>query len=399
MPALRTETSRPRTDDGPIRVAFDVGPLHGHQTGIGRAVAEIAHHLQARDEVELHPYLISARATPTAGQTRLPLPGIAASHLWSRTSRLRADRWIGAVEVVHGTNYVAPPTRFPTVVSVYDCWFLAHPELAHPVVARAGRWLRRAVGRGAWVHCSSRSTADEAERLLQTERTRVIHLGPPGPLPEPAPPEGIDADRIEIVAVGTEERRKGYPDLIDAFGLLALRNQTAQLAIAGAHGDDSDRITDSIAALPVAVRSRVFRLGTISDANKAWLLRNARVLAYPSLDEGFGFPLLEANQAGLPIVARSVGSIPEVAGDSALLVPDGTDFAAGYADALHTAIVDDELRSRLIGAGEANLGRFSWDRCTDELIDLYRTAIGTTDGPIHTGEADAGVDTEQCETP
>ena len=114
-------------------------------------------------------------------------------------------------------------------------------------------------------------------------------------------------------------------------------------------------------------------VNSLSENERGWLLRHATTLAYPSLDEGFGFPLLDAMQVGLPIVATSVGSIPEVAGDAALLVPlhDHTALVT----ALDTVVADDTVRHRLIAAGELQHRRFTWQRCADELIDLYHHTI------------------------
>ena len=136
----------------PLRVALDVGPLYGARTGVGEAVAGMRAGLSGRHDVTVDGYLVSNRATPRAGDRKLPLPGIVAAHAWSRTDRPAADRWMRGVDIVHGTNFVAPPTRLPTVVSVYDCWFLLHPDQAAPLVRRAGQILRRRVAGGAWVH-------------------------------------------------------------------------------------------------------------------------------------------------------------------------------------------------------------------------------------------------------
>ena len=94
-----------------LRLAIDVGPLYGHRTGVGTAVDGMTAALAARGDVELHPYLTSFRASPRDGDRKLPVPGIVGSHVWSRLDRPRADRWLGDVDVVHGTNYVAPPSR------------------------------------------------------------------------------------------------------------------------------------------------------------------------------------------------------------------------------------------------------------------------------------------------
>ena len=131
-------TAPPPPDDDDsqrLRVAIDAGPLYGHRTGVGVATAGLLDALAARPEIELDPYVVSFRSKPAAGHRRLPVPGIVASHLWARSQWPRFDRWAGGAQVIHGTNYVVPPTRLPSVVSVYDCWFLRHPDHAAPVVA------------------------------------------------------------------------------------------------------------------------------------------------------------------------------------------------------------------------------------------------------------------------
>lgn len=359
----------------PLRVAFDVGPLYGHRTGVGAAVAGLLDELVRRPDLEPAPYLVSFRSQPRPGHRKLPVPGIAASWLWSVSSHPRADRWLGGVDVVHGTNYVAPPTGLPTVVSVYDCWFLLHPDQASPLVRRAGRQLRRAVARGAWVHTSSEATASRARDLLGTDRVVAIHLGPPPASPAPAATPDVAsafAGRPFVVAVGTEERRKGLPLLVAAFGELARSNGDAVLVLAGAPGDDSPAVEAAIATLPGTAAARIHRLGVVDDPTKAWMVRHASVLAYPSLDEGFGFPVLEAQAAGTPVVASDVGSVGEVAGDGAVLVADRS--PEPFAEALDAVLAGRIGRLGLIEAGHRNVRRFSWAATVDRLADLYDTA-------------------------
>lgn len=359
---------------GPLlRVGLDVGPLHGHRTGIGRAVEGIVDGVARRSDVRMTRYLVSRRAVLSADETRLPLPGVVASHVWSRFDRPRADRWLRDVDIVHGTNYVAPPTAVPTVVSVYDCWFLRHPRSASPVVRRAGEQLRRAVGRGAWVHACSEATAEQVRSLLATDRIRTIPLGPPTPLTPPLAADQMDQATGKaqfVLAIGTEERRKDLGRLVAAFGLLAPRFPDLELVLAGAPGDDSTTVATAIADLPLDARSRVHRLGPVDDATKARLLSDALALAYPSLDEGFGFPILEAQHHGLPVVATDVGSVSEIGGEGVLLVR-GTD-PGDLADALAEVLESTVLRQRLVESGRRNLGRFSWETTVDQLVDLYR---------------------------
>ena len=352
----------------PVRIALDVGPLHRHRTGVGAAVAELAAALGAHDSVTVRPYVLSFRSRPAPPTRRLPLPAALAHRLWSRADHPGVDRWLGDAEVVHGTNYVVPPSRRPALVSVYDCWFLDHRDDASPAVRRAGDVLRRRVRSGATVHASSQATADRVRDLLGTDRVEAVHLGP---LLVDPPPAGAPVDldgRPFVLALGTVERRKNLPALVRAFATVAAEG--ARLVIAGAPGDDSAAVDVAVDALAPAARATITRLGPVDTTTKAWLLHHARVLAYPSLDEGFGFPLLEAQSIGLPIVASRAGSIPEVAGEGAELVPLGdTDALAG---ALTRTLVDDERRAELVTAGRANVARFSWTATADALVDVYR---------------------------
>jgi glycosyltransferase involved in cell wall biosynthesis len=112
----------------------------------------------------------------------------------------------------------------------------------------------------------------------------------------------------------------------------------------------------------------------VSDAGRRALLERATALAYPSIYEGFGFPVLEAMSVGVPVVAARAGSIPEVAGDAALLV-DATDEHA-LADELERVITDDATRAELIGRGHDRVRAFAWDDTARALVSCYRRLAG-----------------------
>jgi glycosyltransferase involved in cell wall biosynthesis len=157
--------------------------------------------------------------------------------------------------------------------------------------------------------------------------------------------------------------------LVRAFARAAAAERELELVIAGGPGNDSVAVEREISALPEAFRRRVHVVGRIDEADKSWLVHHARVLAYPSLDEGFGFPLLEAMGAGTPVVASTAGSIPEVAGDAAILHEPTDDEALAAALALlHT---DDALRDGLVERGRRNVTRYSWRTTASRLIALY----------------------------
>jgi glycosyltransferase involved in cell wall biosynthesis len=219
--------------------------------------------------------------------------------------------------------------------------------------------------------------------LFDTERVTTIHLGlPPAPPPlsSLAPPDVGATLRGDpfVLAIGTEERRKALPLLVAAFGSVAAEHRETWLVLAGAEGDDSAAVVQAIADLGAPARARVLRIGAVDDATKHWLLRRAAVLAYPSLDEGFGFPILEAQLASTPVVASDVGAVSEIGGDGVLLVA-GRDPAA-FAVALGRAIADGGLRLGLIEAGQRNVHRFDWTDTADRLVALYRE-LATASAP------------------
>jgi len=379
-------------DGSTVRVAIDVGPLHGARTGIGNGVAWTVDALGARGDVDLAPYVTSLRAKVSAPTRRLPLPAAAALRLWARRSAPSMDRWLGDVDVVHGTNYVVPPSSRPRLVSVYDCWFLDHPEDAVADVRLAAEVLRRNIADGASVVTSSDATSLRVRELLGTDRVTTVLLGPPS---TDAPAAALDGSATVpaataspvglpdlggqpfILSLGTIERRKNVPALVAAFGRLASEHETVRLVVAGAVGNDLDAVSRAIQRLSPTVAERVVRTGPVDSATKSWLLRHARALAYPSLDEGFGFPILEAQQVGTPVVASTAGSIPQVAGSAALLSPprDTEALAAN----LYWILTSDEMHAKLVRRGRANVARFSWDDTADALAAVYRRLTETHD--------------------
>ncbi|MDA0370853.1 MAG: glycosyltransferase family 1 protein [Actinomycetota bacterium] len=360
-----------------LTIAVDTGPLHGPATGIARATSGLVDELSKRD-VRIVPYVLSLRARLAADTRRIPLPAALALRTWAATSRPRLEHLWRDVDVVHGTNYVVPPTKKPRLVSVYDCWALDHPQYVHADVRLSMNALRRSVDDGAVIHASSHATARRLTDHFPDARVEVIHLGPTDPRPAPtAIPTQLPSVLVDepfIACIGTIERRKNVPVLIESFTRLADQHSDVRLVIAGSMGDDAPLVEAALSAAPPGTRSRIHVLGRVDDDGAAWILRHATVLAYPSLDEGFGFPLLEAMSCDVPIVASDAGSIPEIAGDAALFVrPSDVD---GLARRLADALTDETLRRRLIEAGRSRRAEFSWATSVDRFIDLYGRMTG-----------------------
>ena len=300
--------------------------------------------------------------------------------LWGRLDGPPVEWFIGRADVVHGTNFVVPPTRrAAAVVSVHDLTPLHHPELCDAATLAYPGLIRRALRRGAWVHADSAFVAGEVVEAFGADpgRVRVVHPGVPD-LPAPGETGVEDALRRllppgtgrYVLSVGTAEPRKDLPGLVRAFGEVATSHADVSLVLAGPPGWGEDALAESVAASPAP--ERIVRTGWVDDADLAALLSRATVLAFPSLYEGFGFPPLQAMRAGVPVVATGAGSLPEVLGDAALLVePRDVGSLAG---ALERCLADLSVRRRLMAAGSAWAARFSWESCGAGLEQLYRDA-------------------------
>ena len=181
-----------------LTVACDIGPLHGPATGIARATDGLIAELRTRD-VTVVPWVLSARARLQPGTRRLPLPAAAALRSWAAFGWPPADRRLGNVDLVHGTNYVVPPSRHPRLVSVYDCWALDHPEAVQPDVRLAMRVLSRTIREGVRVHVSSIATADRLRSHFPSARIETIPLGPPPRrVPPASPSSAVEIGRAHV---------------------------------------------------------------------------------------------------------------------------------------------------------------------------------------------------------
>lgn len=368
-----------------MRVGFDVTALLRARTGVGVFTHTVLGGLCSRDDVDLAAYATTWRGRREAGAvvppgahlTRRPMAAQPLRRAWMRFDHPVIERWIGPVDVVHGPNFVVPPTRRAAeVVTVHDLTCVRFAELCTADVLQYPSLIRRAVDRGAWVHALSRFVADEViEHFgVAAERVVVVHGAPSlpsdGPGTDAAAGRALAASHRYVLALGTVEPRKDTPALVRAFDAIADDHPDVALVVAGPDGWGVDAFTAAVAT--ARHRSRILRLGWVDDASRAALLRGATVFAYPSRYEGFGLPPLEAMAAGLPVLATAAGALPEVIGDAGLLVAPGD--ADALADGLGRLLSDDHQRASLIEAGLANVSRFSWDRTVTELVQLYRTA-------------------------
>jgi glycosyltransferase involved in cell wall biosynthesis len=366
-----------------LTVAFDATPLLGDRTGIGVAVHGMVRELANRPELDLVGYGFTARGWAQLGAalpdgvrpSRGPMPAAALLRVWERFDHPAVQCWTGRVDVVHGTNFVVPPSRRAArLVSVWDLTPVRYPQLCTPTSRRYPALIQRAIEQGAWVHTGSQSVATEIVEHFHIEPARVWVI-PPGLKVSPHPALPVSRDRTGapyLLGLGTVEPRKDFPGLVAAFDQLAETHPDLELWLAGPRGWGESDLERAIAA--AAHGDRVRRLGWVDDIGP--VLAGASVFVYPSRYEGFGFPPLEAMSAGVPVVATSVGSLPEVLGDAARLVPPGD--PAALAAALDQVLTDEALRARLTAAGRRRVTAYSWRAAGDALLRLYGELRGAT---------------------
>ena len=306
---------------------------------------------------------------PAGGRVRLrrlPLSERALTILWQRLrAPLPLDRWLGGLDLFHSPDYTLPPlARARGLVTVHDLSYLTWPAGALPSLRRyLTRAVPRSCARAARVLADSESTKGDLQRLmaLPPGRIAVVGAGVDPHFRRPGP-EALTAARARlglpdrfILGLGTLEPRKNFDGLIRAFERLAPQRPQLQLVIAGGRGWLEGPILAAAAASPMA--ERIHLAGFVADADLPALYSLAEAFAFPSHYEGFGIPVLEAMACGTPVVCADNSSLPEVAGDAALLD-------------------DQALRARLAVAGPARAAGFSWAAAAERLWAAYGAALG-----------------------
>jgi glycosyltransferase involved in cell wall biosynthesis len=339
--------------------------------------------LLAHPSIEVVPFAMTARdRSRVAPKQARPLPARPMRAVWERSNWPTIDRWTGTIDVVHGTNYIVPPTRKsrvgagrePRLVSVHDLTAIRYPEMCTADVVRMPILLRRALHAGADVHTDSRFVADEVHSELGLSMERIHIIAPGVPIED----EALQHARTDphpfggrpfALALGTVEPRKDLPLLVRSFVQAAAELDGLLLVIAGADGWGADALRSELERIPRELRVRIIREPEVDDNRRASLLTHAHFVVYPSRYEGFGFPPLEAMTAGTPVIATVAGSLPEVLGDAAEFVP------IGDVDALSHSMIglnrNPTRRMELIGLGTQRVERYTWAATGERFAELY----------------------------
>ncbi|MDQ4019325.1 MAG: glycosyltransferase family 4 protein [Actinomycetota bacterium] len=327
-------------------VGIDVSALRQTQAGTARYIRGLLGGLEQTD-VDLHPFSFGGPGRLTAlardaGWYPVALP------LAARRKR---------VAVLHCPTFRGPlRASVPLVVTVHDLAVLRHPEAFNRWTRAYSRAVVPLVVRAARrVIAVSRFTASELHTVLGVPAERIVVI-PHGTGP-PFEPAGAAEDGNYVLCVGTLEPRKNLARLVEAFARAKLDG--FELRIVGSAGWGNVRVTGE----------HVRWLGAVPDDELARLYRGARCVAYVSLYEGFGLPVLEALACSAPVVAANIPPLREVAGDAAVYVDplDPDAIARGLREAV-------SRREELVAAGVEQARRFSWKQAAEETVAVYRDA-------------------------
>ena len=374
---------------GARRLTLDVSAVPERPGGAGYYTIAIAAGLARRDDVEVtlvarrgdearwHELAGGATVRPAVPASR---PGRLSFEQVGLPSLLRS---LG-VDLHHGPHYTMPArSPVPCAVTIHDCTFFDHPEWhvrSKAVFFR--RAIRRAASHAGVLICVSQVTADRLRASCQVRAPIVVaHHGVDHDRFSPAEPApgqdradledlGLPVDRPLVAFIGTLEPRKGIAPLVRAFDLVAQRHPEPVLVLAGQTGWGLAETERALAAARHA--DRVVRTGYVPDRAVPALLRQAAVVAYPALEEGFGLPALEALACGAPLVTTEGTAMAEVAGAAALLVPPGD--VAALADALAEGLAAGRGTGRR-ALGLAVAAERTWEASVAAHVEAYDIAL------------------------
>ena len=377
-------------------IAIDYTPAYEQGGGIGRLVRDLVAALSQHDTETPYRLFVSGASQSTLPEvpapnfqwkpTRLSPKWLA--RIWQRAQiPLPVEVFVGSVDLYHATDFVLPPTlsKTRTIVTVHDLSFVRVPEAASPrLKAYLDVVVPRSITQADHIIADSQATKDDLIDLYSTPLDKITVLL-----------SGVDArykintnsivlmtmrnrynipDTPYLFTVGTVQPRKNYSRVIRALKILRAQGYDLSLVIAGGKGWLEDEMYQTIAE--TGMKDYVHLIGFVADDDLPVLYSGAECVVFPSLYEGFGFPVLEGMACGTPVVTSNGSSLPEVAGDAALMV-NPLDVEA-IAHAIQRILDDSALRATLIERGLEQVKHFTWEKSARQLKQIYTDALATT---------------------
>ncbi len=370
-----------------MRVGIDVTPLMPVETGVDRYLVQLVHSLARIDGETQYTVFINTKDAPRYARLgpNFTLRPVAVR---GRAGRLIAQQLIvpalarsQRLDVLHSPSFFIPFHRGRSrhLLTVFDMTMFTRGE-CHTRLRRSRPFLRGVADSIRLAHqviVPSAFVRQEIVRLLpevDPGKIRVVPLGidlefQPGDGRSAPPPGLLPARSPYILFVGTIEPRKNLPMLLEAFReALAKHGLRENLLLAGRRGWNYEPVDRQIQSQEL--RHRVHLLGYVGREDLIRLYQNASLFVYPSLEEGFGLPPLEAMACGIPTIATENSSLKENLSGAALLVPP--DSTTALADAIAAVLKQPKLGADLAERGIARSRQFSWEITAQKTLDCYR---------------------------
>lgn len=371
-----------------MKIAIDISQIVYEGTGVARYTRELVRHLVRRDKN--NQYLLFAGTwrmqdvleryvKEFSGMSHvivriLPLPQSLGTFLWNRLHIVPLERCIGPFDILHSSDWIQPPTRAKKVTTIHDLVIMKYAETSHPTIVsnqeRRLEWVRQECDA---VITDSQATAQDVMHYLHIPKEK-LHIAYPGIDPRYQSPAPNDVSRIEaeynlsssyILSVGTQEPRKNLQRLLAAYSLLREKAKSGatipELVLVGNQGW----------AEKIHADAGIRMLGFVPDEDLPALYSGAAAFVYPSLYEGFGFPVLEAMAAGCTVITSDRGSLKEVVGDAAALIdPEDIEDICHQMERVTT---DAGVRKEFIKKGKEQAAQFTWKKTAEEVLKVYNS--------------------------
>ena len=378
-----------------MRIVIDYRPALRARTGVGEYIHHVAGALAGpgTDDVTIFSSSWKDRLAPASSELsrahtidrRVPVSWL--NFAWHRLEWPPIESIAGGrYDVAHSPHPLLLPSRTAaSVITIHDLHFLMHPERTAQEIRRDYPALVSSHARRAdRIIVSSQFAAGEVHQHLAvpTDKIAVCPAGAPTWQTGPA----AASESGYILFLGTLEARKNIGGLLDAFGRLLARVERApRLVLAGRTGPDAGPWLEAIGKPPLA--GHVEYAGYVPAERREQILKGAQMFVLPSFEEGFGLTALEAMSAGVPVVASSRGSLPEVVGDAGLLIdPDDVE---SLVTAMTTLARDGALRAVCAERGLDRAKQFSWDRTARDVRRAYEEAIACRSARVNPSRARA----------
>lgn len=370
-------------------IAIEFTPAVTQGGGVARSVHEMTAALLAAARHDYTLFVAGDQPLPAdiegfnPNVRRAPLSAMTLTRLWHRLRLpLPVEAFTGRQQLFFATDFALPPLlhRTRSAIFIHDLTYVRVPEAALPsLVAYLGAVVPRSIQRTDVVIVNSETTKADIVETYRTSPEKVIPIqfGVHKRFAPSNHPLGVLRDKYSLpegpylLAVGTVQPRKNYARLVTALKQLRSGGMEISLVVAGGRGWLESPIYATVQA--EQLEPYVKFLGYVDDGDLPALYSHAEVFVMPSLYEGFGLPVLEAMACGVPVVTSNVSSLPEAAGEAAMLVdPLNVDELA---HALRRVLEDSGMREDMIGRGLLRAAGFTWERTAAQLADAFAQAL------------------------